>query len=210
LPQALIRELAADATAAVYLPGETVLKAGDRSAPGVLLEGLLRLYIQSNDGRQATLRYVKPGHIVSVVAPFHPMPGTLVAIAASRIIQFGEGAATRLARTNADFAWELASALADWTMFLTATVANMTFGSVRQRVATHLLELAPADPGVQGLQEIQITQQELADAVGTVREVVSRVLKNLRSLGVIATSYSTIVILDPDRLRQESILNSSR
>jgi CRP/FNR family transcriptional regulator len=186
------------------------MKAGDRSAPGVLLEGLLRLYIQSNDGRQATLRYVKPGNIVAVVTPFHPMPGTLVAIATSRVIQFGEGAATRLARANADFAFELASALADWNLFLSATVANITFGSVRQRVAAHLLELAPVGPEVQGLQTVQITQQELADAVGTAREVVSRVLKTLKSLGVIATSYSTIAILDPDRLRQESILNSAK
>src|SRR6202163_978079 len=56
-PQSLIRELGPKTRATVYLGGETILKAGQRGGPGLVLAGLLRLYIESNEGRQATVRY---------------------------------------------------------------------------------------------------------------------------------------------------------
>jgi CRP/FNR family transcriptional regulator, cyclic AMP receptor protein len=47
------------------------------------------------------------------------------------------------------------------------------------------------------------SQQELADAVGTVREVVVRVLRELRQEGVVRTERDRMVIIDPARLIQE-------
>jgi len=44
----------------------------------------------------------------------------------------------------------------------------------------------------------------LADAAGTVREVVARVLRELRTAGIIATAADRIVILDATRLYAES------
>lgn len=48
-----------------------------------------------------------------------------------------------------------------------------------------------------------MSQQELADAVGSVREVVARALRDLRALGIVATSTDSVVILDPARLHEE-------
>jgi CRP-like cAMP-binding protein len=48
-----------------------------------------------------------------------------------------------------------------------------------------------------------VTQQELADAVGSVREVVVRVLRDLRQDGIVRTQRDRIVLLDPARLIQE-------
>ena len=50
-----------------------------------------------------------------------------------------------------------------------------------------------------------MTQRALADSAGSVREVVSRTLKNLRALGLIQITGSTITILDEEKLRQESV-----
>ncbi len=75
---------------------------------------------------------------------------------------------------------------------------------MRQRVAAHLLDLASArQEPTRGL-AARISQQELADAVGSVREVVARVLRELRIAGVIATAADHIVILDAARLHAES------
>jgi CRP/FNR family transcriptional regulator len=49
-----------------------------------------------------------------------------------------------------------------------------------------------------------VSQQELADAVGSVREVVARVLRDLRIAGVVATSADRVVIVDAARLYAES------
>ena len=50
----------------------------------------------------------------------------------------------------------------------------------------------------------QISQQELADAVGSVREVVARTLRDFRAAGMVATTADSVVILDPTRLYAES------
>jgi CRP/FNR family transcriptional regulator len=50
----------------------------------------------------------------------------------------------------------------------------------------------------------RISQQELADAVGTVREVVVRTLRELRREGLVATGRSGITITSPERLLAEA------
>jgi biotin operon repressor len=52
-------------------------------------------------------------------------------------------------------------------------------------------------------ERLEISQQELANAVGTVREVVVRVLRDLRQDGVVRTERDRIVLLEPARLIQE-------
>jgi CRP/FNR family transcriptional regulator, cyclic AMP receptor protein len=49
-----------------------------------------------------------------------------------------------------------------------------------------------------------VTQQELADAAGTVREVVARALKEMRADGLVGESEAGIVLLDTPRLDDES------
>ena len=50
----------------------------------------------------------------------------------------------------------------------------------------------------------RVSQQELADAVGSVREVVARALRDLRAAGIVATAADRVVILDPARLYGET------
>jgi CRP/FNR family transcriptional regulator, cyclic AMP receptor protein len=49
-----------------------------------------------------------------------------------------------------------------------------------------------------------VSQQELADAVGSVREVVARALRDFRLARLVATAPDSVVILDPARLHEES------
>ena len=49
-----------------------------------------------------------------------------------------------------------------------------------------------------------ISQQALAEAVGSVREVVVRVLRELRTEGHVDTGQGGIVLLDPERLSAEA------
>ena len=86
---------------------------------------------------------------------------------------------------------------------LRQTAVN-AFGSVRQRVALHVLDLASAqqDPG--GQLVARVSQQELAEAVGSVREVVARVLRDLRSSGLVATVTEGVHIVDPAGLHDQT------
>ena len=87
------------------------------------------------------------------------------------------------------------------------------FATVRQRVARQLLDLASThqqDSDPNGELAVRITQQDLAEAVGTVREVVVRTLRQLRDAGVVRTERDRIVLLDPAQLTEEVKWNISR
>jgi CRP/FNR family transcriptional regulator, cyclic AMP receptor protein len=49
-----------------------------------------------------------------------------------------------------------------------------------------------------------IGRQELADAVGSVREVVVRALRELRQAGLLETRRDGITLLDPERLMRKA------
>ena len=84
-------------------------------------------------------------------------------------------------------------------MSFVAEFSGHAFANVRQRIARHLLDLA-SDHQRPDEFLAPISQQELADAVGTVREVVVRILRELREEGVVQTGRDGIVIRDPERL----------
>jgi CRP-like cAMP-binding protein len=71
--------------------------------------------------------------------------------------------------------------------------------SLRQRVARHLLDLASiSDPA----DHVSATVQDLADATGTVREVVTRLLSDMRRQGLVARREKELVITDVIGLRR--------
>jgi CRP/FNR family transcriptional regulator len=80
-------------------------------------------------------------------------------------------------------------------------LSEQAFLSVRQCLIRHLLDLATLGTGPQLV--VRATQQELADAVGTVREVVTRTLRGLRKDGLLETSRDEIILLDPVALHEE-------
>ena len=81
-------------------------------------------------------------------------------------------------------------------------LAHQTFGSLRQRVAHHLLDIA-ACQGQGSRLLAPITQQAIADAVGSVRPAVARVVAQLRNQGLIETTPGGVVVLDAARLFDE-------
>ena len=56
---------------------------------------------------------------------------------------------------------------------------------------------------------VLVSQRDLADAVGTVREVVVRVLREFRAEGLIRTERDRIIIADPVQLAREQGWNQS-
>src|SRR5947208_1641187 len=76
--------------------------------------------------------------------------------------------------------------LGEYQTDLAHALASIAFRSVRERAAMHLLRLSFAQPD--GTLTVPVTQQGLADAVGTTRETVARALAGLRRIGAIETA----------------------
>jgi len=85
---------------------------------------------------------------------------------------------------------------------LVAIVESVTFGSVRQRLARALLEFR--DQAGSDLFSMPVTHQELAQRLGTVREVVSRNLGRFQSEGVLRLAGRELQLLDRAALEREA------
>jgi CRP/FNR family transcriptional regulator len=97
-----------------------------------------------------------------------------------------------------DVAWAVIRELTHTVYALWHELAATAFASVPQKVARHLLEIAAREQEADGgALTAHVSQQELADLAGSVREVVARALRELRDEGVVRVSRSGIEVVDP-------------
>jgi CRP/FNR family transcriptional regulator, cyclic AMP receptor protein len=204
LPPEVVDPLIADQIRLDYPAGTIIYRPGDAPRVFLVVSGLIRVFMTSPEGRQVTVRYGRPSDVMGtplvVGGPLNVNAMTLAPTSVSAIDsrRLGDDARrdVRLAYAMAE---EMNRRLAD----ALGQIAINTFGSVKQRVAFHLLDLASAQQEPAGSLEAQVSQQELADSIGSVREVVARALRDLRASGIVSTSTDSVVILDPARLYEE-------
>ena len=204
LPAEVISELRVGGERADYPAGTTVYQPGSEPRAALVVRGLLRVFLASLEGRQVTVRYARPGDVLGIaVLVGGPASVGVQAVEPSGLFRLSSRTLLAAARRDARVSWAIAGELNRRLYDTLEQTAVNAFGSVRQRVAAHLLDLASAQQEP-GRLAARVSQQELADAVGSVREVVARVLRELRVAGVIATAADRIVILDATRLYAES------
>jgi len=194
-----------DGGRAVHFPsGHTVYTEAEAVRLAVVMQGLLRVYMHTGDGRQVTVRYVRGGDLLGVPALIAgPAPVFVQAVTPGVAFFFDVGQVERTARNDASLAWALAEESVHRLYDALEELAGNTFASVRQRIARHLLDLAAARPGGSRTLTALVNQQDLANSVGSVREVVARILAELRAEQLIRTSPGRVEILDPVRMSRE-------
>lgn len=179
----------------------------------LVVGGVLRVRVAAPDGRTMTVRYCRTGSLLGAMSFFRQrfaMPATIEALTETKLLRI-DPSVVRRSLAVPEVAHVLLDELAERAEGFLLEIAGAAFGTVRQRVARHLLDLADerSGPGP-GRPEFvaEVSQQELADATGTVREVVVRVLRELRVEGLVRTGRGEIVVLDASRLLDESDWNT--
>jgi CRP/FNR family cyclic AMP-dependent transcriptional regulator len=205
LPAGVVRDLTAEGERVDYPAGTLVYQEGSTPRAALVIAGLVRVYMSSPEGRQVTVRYGRPADFLGMpVILGGPVNLSAQALEASSLFRVNPRILTAAAQADARVAWAIADELNQRLHETLQQTAINAFGSVKQRVAVHLLHLASMQQRPAGRLAARVSQQELADAVGSVREVVARVLRDLRLAGIVATSADRILILDPARLHAES------
>ena len=204
LPAELASRLRAEGERADYPAGTTLYRAGGDPQAALVVAGLLRVFLSSAEGRQVTVRYARPGDVLGIaVLVGGPATTSVQAVEPSGVFRISARTLTAVARRDPRVCWAIAQELNRHLYEVLDQTAVNAFGSVRQRVAAHLLDLASDRQRPRDRLVARVSQQELADAAGSVREVVARVLRDLRVAGIVATAADSIVILDPARLYAE-------
>lgn len=210
LPADVLNDLLTGAVR-VKIPASSVFHREGEGAPHLelVVSGLVRVYVTAPDGRTMTVRYCRPGALLGMMSLFtsgFAMPATVQALVDAELLVVSPAVARRAAALDARVARVFLREQSERAISFLYEVPGSAFATVRQRVARHLLDLA-AERGPELV--VSVSQQQVADAVGTVREVVVRVLREFRSAGVIRTERDRIVIVDPVRLTVEQDWNSS-
>jgi CRP/FNR family transcriptional regulator, dissimilatory nitrate respiration regulator len=183
--------------------GECVFRAGDVPR-GLLLviEGRVRVIREDPDGgRRQVLHVEGPGGTLGEVPLFAggTYPATAIAVERSRLVLLTRDALMGLITNHPELAFRLLARLALRVREVVRRVDSLAFEPVAQRLARHLLFRV----GLVGGPTVSLgmSQEELADELGTVREVLVRALRSLREAGVIRSlGRSRFVVVDGERL----------
>lgn len=181
----------------------------------LVIAGVVRVFVTAPDGRTMTIRYCRSGELLGAMSLFSDEftePATKQALVDTQLLMMSPQQVRALAQRDLRVARALLVELSERARNFVNEIPGTAFATVRQRVARQLLDLAATDQqdGDQRDLSVPITQQALADAVGTVREVVVRALRELRDAGIVRTERHRIILLDPAQLTEEVKWNTSR
>jgi CRP/FNR family cyclic AMP-dependent transcriptional regulator len=179
--------------------GSLVFRAGQLPKIALVVAGIVRVFIATQLGRQMTIRYARTGDLIGL-APY--LAGTdqwnaeAITDVSVKVLTFDH--LRNAGAYDPELPWRIAQHVAAVTAEALRTVADASGQPISVRVARHLREMALRGPG--GRIVVHVSHQRLADAVGTVREVVSRELTALRADGVIDKTAGSVRIIDEDQL----------
>jgi CRP/FNR family transcriptional regulator, cyclic AMP receptor protein len=199
-PPTLRETLIQDAVRAEFPAGTTAYYQEDEPRCGLVITGLIRDYMIAPDGRQITVRYARAGDLLGIaVIVGGPAPVSVQILTDAALLMLNVRTLQRSGQTEPKVGWLMAQEVTRRLYDTLEALAGNTFGSLRQRVARHLLDLAVSHQQGRGL-VVMVTQQEIADAVGSVRPVVARIIRDFRTEGIITTSSDGIIVLKPAEL----------
>jgi CRP/FNR family transcriptional regulator len=212
LPPATLDKLLANAMTIDQPRGMIDATQGyDAIHAALVVSGLIRCFRTTEDGRQMTVRYVRMGDLVAFASVHGRRPGALAqqAMMPSRVLRIHPDAISELVRRDLDVANLVAEDNAYRVFDYVERIAGINFSTMRQRVVEHLLDLAAIDQRGSAPMVAHVSQQALADGIGCMREVVVRLLRELREEGLIRTGRDEIELLQPDRLHAETFPRDS-
>ena len=166
----------------------------------VVVAGIVRLYIHA-DGVEPTLAYAGHGALLGshLVPGGDRIPMRLQALTPSVVLQLPAQSIEDLMQAEAPFTQAVLDQGQELLGSTITTLAARTAADLSQRLAREVTLLGNLHP-TGGL--IPVTEQQLADGVGSIRESVARALGAFRRRGWIATTSHGLIVLDVGALRQ--------
>lgn len=172
--------------------------SGELDCLGILMvrSGVVRLFLSSQDGREATIARMTDGEVCTLTASC-TMPTTEFNI---RVQAESEVEAlvipalclSGLVRENLYVENFLYRSATQHFAHVLEAVEQMLFFSLEQRVAAHLLDEAAR----LGTDTLRVTQEQVAQAIGSAREAVTRTLKKLAAAGAVEVFRGGVRLTD--------------
>ncbi len=192
----LLRKLADENDVKILPAGEVVLnfQAYIKSIP-IVLRGHIKVVGEDEHGNEILLYYIKPGESC-VMAILGALTGTAskikaITIEETEIIFIRPEKAAKLIKEHPAWAEYIFRLYQSRFEELLTVVTNVSFKKMDDRI----MDLLREKTKIFGSRVLEITHQQIAEEIGSTREVVTRILKKLEQDDVLRTGRGKIRML---------------
>lgn len=183
-----------------YSRGEILFSQGD-PAHGffVVLDGKVKVYKLSSDGRERILHIIHPGRSFAEAAIFGEgsYPAYAEPLVPSKLLFCPKEAFLNLIGSNSKISINMIAGLSSLLRQFTSQIEDLTFRDVPSRLARYLVDLSS---GRRMKVDLPVSKTQLASNLGTVSETLSRTLRKLAEDDIIKVKGRAVDIIDYERL----------
>ncbi len=203
LAGAAIDELVARSRIERCRRGRTIFRrASPGSAMMAVLRGSVKICTVSRNGKEAVLNVIAPGQVFGEIAVLDGGPRTAdaVALVDSDILVLDRRDFMPVVRAHPELAQRLLEVLCGRLRKTSEQLEDAFFLDMPGRLAKALLSAQAAGRAGSPLQ-VQLTQRELGEMIGTARESVNKLLHGWQRAGIVTLRRGAIAIKRPEALK---------
>jgi CRP/FNR family cyclic AMP-dependent transcriptional regulator len=204
---AQLQQVAQTAALRTYHKHEFIVREGD---PGgtfyIILDGSVAVTRVASDGRETILSILKSNDFFGEMSLFDSSlrSASIKTLSDVKVGVIDEKAFLEVLERSPKIARYLVTALSQRLRAANQLIAATTSQDIRARLASLLLNLSQsfgekAENGVKI--SLRLTNQEMANMIGTTRETVNRTLNRFWDEKLIDMRTSHVIVVEPDKLR---------
>jgi CRP-like cAMP-binding protein len=202
LTDAQLSELLAQAKLRHFERDEVIYHRGDPARDlHIVVEGAIKLVREDIEGREVLLWVLERGGVLGQQAIFgRSRPTTAIATTDAVTIQLLGETCARMLEKNPRVLYRAFEMFEARVEKLTQALEDVMLLDVPSRVAKYILDSGNGQPDPHAL---TLTQDELAQAVGSTRVTVNKILADFEHRGLIRVARRHVDVLSAERLRKE-------
>lgn len=175
----------------------------------LLKKGLVRMYIISEEGEEATIHVFRAGSFFPIMLSLSSRPNKyyLEAMEETEVIKAPAKEVTGFIRSNPDVLFDLTTRFAGAITGLMLRIEQLISQGAYPKIVSLLLYLADRFGKKQGesiVIGLRFSHDQIGSWVGVARETVSRQMEKLEKKGIISQKDHKITINDIERLQEEA------
>ena len=206
LSQPELQMLAARTVRKLFSSGELLFSEGEPcNGLHIIARGKVRLFKTSVNGREQVLSVNVSGESVAEIPVFDggPYPASAVALEETEIAFISRRDFNAYCLEHPEVPLKVLTVVGARLRNLVGIIEELSFTTIRQRLISTLLKLAQSEgrKTARGIEfQLPASHQELANQLGTVRELISRNLMRLQAEGLLDVDARQIVVRDIEGL----------
>ena len=196
LSQATLDAIASAGVVRSFPRNTVLINEGDEGdSLYIVLTGRLKVYASNAAGKEVVIDFHGPGEYVGEMSlDGAPRSASVVTVEPSTCAVVSRARFREFVVAHPDFALHLIGKLIERARLATENIKSLALSDVYGRLVRLLTTLAVDEGGRRFVPE-KLTQQDIAERIGSSRDMVSRLMKDLTAGGYLAVEDRTITLL---------------